>query len=161
MINSFIANRRYKKVLPIIKKNSIILDIGTRNGDFVNKFENGIGIDKEGTRNNKLNFNDDSFDVVTMLAVIEHLELEDMIELSREIYRVLKVGGEFILTTPHPMSKSFLEIMSFLSLVNKKDIREHKIYYDEELLREVFNKFFFRYYERFDIFNQLTIFVKR
>ena len=45
------------------------------------------------------NFNSDSFDVVTLMDVIEHLP--DPCALVDEIYRVLRPGGALFLTTPN------------------------------------------------------------
>ncbi|MEM4474678.1 MAG: methyltransferase domain-containing protein, partial [Candidatus Bathyarchaeia archaeon] len=47
----------------------------------------------------ELPFADNSFDVCTMLDVIEHLENPD--HAIKEAYRVLKRGGFLILTTPN------------------------------------------------------------
>ena len=45
-------------------------------------------------------FADDSFDVVLLCEVIEHL-LMDPVAVLREIHRVLKPGGIFVVTTPN------------------------------------------------------------
>lgn len=50
----------------------------------------------------KLPFGSSHFDVVTMLAVIEHLHPLNLAEGFSEIYRVLKPSGAFIITTPNP-----------------------------------------------------------
>ncbi len=50
-----------------------------------------------------LPFDDASFDYVISFQVIEHIERDT--EFVREIHRVLRSGGRFIVTTPHaPMS---------------------------------------------------------
>jgi SAM-dependent methyltransferase len=45
-----------------------------------------------------LPFEDDSFDVVTILDVIEHIDKDQ--ETARELYRVLRPGGLLMLTAP-------------------------------------------------------------
>ena len=50
-----------------------------------------------------LPFEDESFDYVVSFQVIEHIKCDR--EFVREVYRVLKPGGEFIVSTPNrPMS---------------------------------------------------------
>lgn len=50
-----------------------------------------------------LNFADESFDFVISFQVIEHIEKDR--EFIKDIYRVLRPGGKFIVTTPNaPMS---------------------------------------------------------
>lgn len=48
---------------------------------------------------NELNFDDDTFDVVTLIEVLEHLV--DPVVALIEIRRVLKPGGRLLLTTPN------------------------------------------------------------
>ena len=55
------------------------------------------------TRHPHVEFHDRSFDCVISFQVIEHIKQD--VELVREVKRVLKPGGKFIVTTPNaPMS---------------------------------------------------------
>lgn len=49
--------------------------------------------------NGRLPFEDDSFDVVCSIEVIEHLE--DQFAFTRELYRITRPGGKVIVTTPN------------------------------------------------------------
>jgi len=49
------------------------------------------------------NYPDHSFDLVTMFQVFEHIEKPA--EALREIYRIIKPGGYFVLETPNSQSK--------------------------------------------------------
>lgn len=105
---------------------------------------------------------DDTFDFVVSFQVIEHIEDDEF--FCRELYRVLKPGGQLILTTPNIK----------MSLTrNPWHIREYKPLQLHELLQGIFNKVEMKgifggdkvmeYYEankksvkkitRFDIFN--------
>ncbi len=87
----------------------------------------------------KLPFDKEIFDVVTMLAVLEHLNKP--LEIIKEIERVLAPGGKLILTVPSKLSKPVLEFLSYkLGIVNKEEIKDHKKYYDLNELKLLFRK---------------------
>lgn len=75
---------------------------------------------------NKLTFKDNYFDVVTMLAVFEHIEHDKLNFVLTEIRRVLKKDGIFIITTPAPWSDKLLHVMARTGLISKEEIHEHK-----------------------------------
>lgn len=86
-----------------------------------------------------LPFNDRSFDFITMLAVMEHLE--DDVAVLRECERLLKPGGGLLITVPSWYAKPILEILSFkLNLLNPDEIRDHKRYYDKSDLVSLFEQ---------------------
>ena len=64
----------------------------------------------------KLPFKNAFFDVVTMLAVFEHIEHKDLMPVIKGIYRILKKGGLLIITTPAPWSDKLLHQMAMMSL---------------------------------------------
>tara|TARA_X000000368_G_C23014504_1_gene705029 strand:+ start:30 stop:812 length:783 start_codon:yes stop_codon:yes gene_type:complete len=74
-------------------------------------------------KNSPLDFADNTFDIVIILGVIEHVN--DQKKLLDELYRVLKPGGKIVALVP---GKSFF---SFLDLGNWKYVfpRLHKFFY--------------------------------
>ena len=87
-----------------LKKESRILDIGSSDLAFV-KVANDYGYKAEGVDIDTLNFEkdnlthkDNSFDLIVCISVVEHLNNID--NLFREIYRVLKKNGFLIIVTP-------------------------------------------------------------
>jgi SAM-dependent methyltransferase len=89
-----------------------------------------LDLNKEPT----LPFESDYFDVVTLLAVVEHLNPTTLVELFREAHRTLKPGGMLILTTPANWSDGLLAMMASLNLVSKEEIHEHVFTYTLPLL---------------------------
>jgi len=83
-----------------------------------------------------LPFPDAAFDVVTLLAVLEHLaHPRAMIE---EIARVLKPGGQVVLTVPSTAAKPVLEFLAYrVGVVSEAEIRDHKQYYNRRLLQSL------------------------
>jgi SAM-dependent methyltransferase len=81
-----------------------------------------------------LPFEDGFFSVITMLAVIEHLDPASLIVLFREAHRTLQPGGLLILTTPAAWSDGLLRGMARVRLVSKEEIREHVYAYTLPLL---------------------------
>ena len=84
----------------------------------------------------QLDFEDGFFDVVTMLAVFEHIEKEKLPLVLTEIKRVLKGGGRFILTTPAPWTDRLLRFMAWLRLVTPDEIDEHQDAYSHRAITD-------------------------
>ena len=81
-----------------------------------------------------LPFQENYFDAVTLLAVVEHLNPDSMAMLFKESCRVLKPGGMIILTTPAAWSDGILRFMARLNLVSAEEIHEHAFAYTLPLL---------------------------
>ena len=152
ILEPILRKMRLAKVLPTIKKypNCSLLDIGCGwEAKLLKAVEQhikyGVGIDFKApyidptsttklttlsiTLDKTLPFEDHSFDVVTMLAVLEHLE--HPLELLSEIHRVLKPGGCLIMTVPSVWSQPVLELLSFkLGIINKNEILDRRFWLD-------------------------------
>ncbi len=96
------------------------------------------------------------FDVVTMLAVIEHIQPKRIVEIAREVRRILKTGGMCIITTPASWTEPLLKFMAKLRLVSPTEIEEHKYAYNHaeiaSILQEAtfsINKLQIGYFEMF------------
>ena len=84
--------------------------------------------------NPTLPFEPNYFDVVTLLAVVEHLDPDSMAILFREIFQVLRPGGKVIMTTPAAWSDGLLHLMARLGLVSAEEIEEHAYAYTLPLI---------------------------
>jgi len=156
LLEPLLRRMRLRQVLPVVARyrDCVMLDIGCgweakllRSVEF--SIARGEGIDQKApelctkkltTRrlqlSDSLPYRDESFDVVTMLAVLEHLSYPRAI--VAEICRVLKPGGRLLLTVPSKAAKPVLEFLAYrLGLVSEAEIRDHKCYYTKHSLREL------------------------
>jgi 2-polyprenyl-3-methyl-5-hydroxy-6-metoxy-1,4-benzoquinol methylase len=153
MLDKTIELLRLSKINKYIKPNLVILDLGCGyNGSLLNsisnKIKNGVGVDLsvsdkkinknikliEGKADNRIELKSNSFDLVTALALIEHVENPG--KMVKEAYRLLKKGGLFLITTPSVSSKPILEFLAFkLGVISYEEIKDHKRYYDIKSLK--------------------------
>lgn len=148
--------RQVLKEFPKEKQEISLLDIGCGwNAELLRDLEpyisRGVGIDfkapdllspKISTYKSYLNkalpFKNNEFEIVTMLAVLEHLE--NPLKILSEIQRVLKKDGLLILTTPSWLAKPILEFLAFkLAIVDKDEIIDHKRYFNHTDLIKLFD----------------------
>jgi SAM-dependent methyltransferase len=90
--------------------------------------------------NSTLPFEDGYFDLVTMLAVVEHLAPNSLVALFQHVHRVLRPGGRLIITTPAAWSDSLLHRMARIGLVSEDEINEHVYVYTLPLLGWYFGR---------------------
>ena len=149
LLENFLSIQRMKRAHKLIKKNNkkdVILDIGCGSYPLFlinSNFNQKYGIDQainnteiKGLNliirrfnisiDSKLPFKKNYFDVITMLAVIEHLDNEQISWILKECYSVLKKNGVLIITTPAKWSSFLLKIMAKLHLISDEEIKEHK-----------------------------------
>jgi SAM-dependent methyltransferase len=151
LLEGFLARRRQGQahnLIPASARAGRILDVGCGsypmfllNSGFAERYgldrvapadldEPGLKIMKwDVASGSGLPFEDSFFDVVTMLAVFEHLEPPDMTKLLREIHRVLRHGGVYVMTTPAHWADTILNVMARLGLVSREEVDEHQIPY--------------------------------
>jgi ubiquinone/menaquinone biosynthesis C-methylase UbiE len=160
LLEEFLAEKRAEKANNCILKSSRagrILDIGCGSYPYflsTTNFKEKYGIDpslkvssdqnikllKKDVTKQKLPFKDNFFDVVTMLAVFEHIDNDKMDIVLKEIIRVLKKEGIFIITTPSPWSDKLLHNMAKIGLISSVEIHEHKTHHSKEKVKEVLFK---------------------
>ena len=164
-LEGFIARRRMHAALRALNPalhGTEILDVGCGSHPFfllsapfsrkvgVDQIEPapGIGAAASGLELSRLSLNgnvnlpfpDGTFSCVSSLAVLEHLEPAGLPSLLAEIRRVLKPGGQLILTTPHAFADGILRILARLGLVSKEEIDEHKSLFLRRHIRDLLHQ---------------------
>jgi 2-polyprenyl-3-methyl-5-hydroxy-6-metoxy-1,4-benzoquinol methylase len=85
----------------------------------------------------------EKFDLITMLAVLEHLEDPELV-LDR-LRKGLNHRGQIVLTVPSKWAKPVLEFLAFrIGVISRESIREHKTYYDRPMLIALLKKMGFQ-----------------
>lgn len=135
-IQSAWHNLKFEFINSLVPPGALHLDVGCGPGTFIGNFRAGLisyGIDISARQiayarsiyneNNHLFFvadktfffNDKTFDVITLIEVIEHLNAEQIEVLLLECNRCLKPSGKLIISTPN--YNSLWPVLEFL--VNK------------------------------------------
>jgi ubiquinone/menaquinone biosynthesis C-methylase UbiE len=148
-LDLFIQQNRIRTIAAHIPVGSTVLDLGC--GYYpgaltalADKIKSGVGIDRDIPANSprpkiklikadieaKLPVADAEFDRVLMLAVLEHLNRPEAV--LKECFRVLKPGGELIVTIPSNYSEPLLVTLANLRLISKEEIFDHKHYFNKK-----------------------------
>lgn len=71
------------------------------------------------------------FDVITMLAVLDHFPEEAYANLGANCARFLNPNGRLVITVPSPLVDRILAVLKGLRLVDGMSLGEHHGYYTE------------------------------
>jgi SAM-dependent methyltransferase len=150
LLENFLARKRAKMANELIhrehKKNRLLdigcgtfpyflvsSDAGERYGidpsvnlALFKKNEKNVFLKKIKVGKQRLPFKDNFFDVITMLAVFEHIDHDKLNHVLKEVERTLRKGGIFIITTPAPWSDKLLHYLANFGIISKEEIHEHK-----------------------------------
>jgi len=161
LLEAFLAGQRARmadKLIPSNVRDGRILDVGCGSYPvFLTRIRFGerYGVDRvlsratidrmqemairlesyDADRDDRLPFADEFFAVVTMLAVYEHLREDRLQLLLREVRRVLRPGGIFVMTTPAHWTDPLLTLMSSIRLISTEELDEHKRSHRHEDIR--------------------------
>jgi len=110
-----ILRKRFPLMLKNIRDGEKILDIGASNRNleerlkrhYPNLIYKSMDVDREQVHDfYSLEEIQETFDVVFLFEVIEHLELEEGLNVLEKVYGLLHGGGRLILTTPNVFNPS-------------------------------------------------------
>lgn len=141
----FIQRWRIRKVMPYIKPGARVLDIGSADGALFEQTPklapDCVGIDptlKAAVRTDKFVLipgffpkdmpQVDAFDVITMLAVLEHFPEKEFAAVAEGCARFLAPQGLLLITVPSPAVDTILKWLKTFGLVDGMSLEEHHGY---------------------------------
>jgi SAM-dependent methyltransferase len=140
-VDRLLQRMRVRAALPHIPSGSRLLDVGCADGTLADaagaRLREYVGIDPDAptddARLQRGRFPDDlrasgTFDVITMLAVFEHVADADRARVVDACRRLLRPDGRVILTVPSPLVDRIVDVLRGLRLVHGMDIESHHGY---------------------------------
>jgi SAM-dependent methyltransferase len=133
---------RISKARPFIAPGSRVLDIGCADGELFRRIPEvaeGVGVDPDlpaaAPSSPRAIFlrglfpqvlpDDRPFDVITLLAVLEHVPPDHQRGLALDCARHLKDGGHLVITVPSPFVDSILSALRFFRLIHGMALEQH------------------------------------
>ena len=155
-VDSFLELLRFAKAKPHIPQGGRLLDIGAGDGAFLRHLNGhihiGVGIDANLTQSVEFgtcrlvkgyfpdDFSEDrTFDVITMLATVEHIPMDVLPKVADVCWDYLKPRGHVVITVPHPCMDGLLTLLKTLRIVEGFSMHQH-YGFDPECLPDIFNR---------------------
>lgn len=177
-LDTFLQEWRYRAVSPYIGSGARVLDVGCFDGSMFSWFRGrditGVGVDSHVVQGIDLPadveliegvFPDDipeglPYDVVTMLAVIEHVPLKMMATWVVACSDFLKPNGCVVITVPSPLVDRILDVLVFLKIADGMALEEHHGFDPADVAVLFADKFVMEVHKRFQ-FGLNHVFVLR
>lgn len=146
ILSRYLIKKRIKAIKPYLKGKKRILDIGCgvfRWQNLLSTDVEYIGIDREeaiikynqnhfhyqffstNVETDDLSFCGDNFDLIIMLAVIEHFNRPDIV--LKKLKFMLNPRGVIVLTTPHPTGNFILNFGAKIGIFSRDKHNHHKL----------------------------------
>ena len=127
---------------PYLRRGSSVLDVGCHDGALFRAYSDrtsrGIGLDPLLERSESIGrfrflsetfpsplLGDARFDVITLLAVLEHVGSSELPSWHRACGRLLKPGGCVVATVPSPRVDVLLDVLTRFHLIAGMSVDEH------------------------------------
>jgi SAM-dependent methyltransferase len=133
---------RIGKAMEWVPAGSRVLDVGCADGSLFRlgkaRITSGVGVDPrpltwdEGSRYERrigtypaAIHDGESFDAVVMLAVVEHIDADELERWAKATHDVVRPGGRVIMTIPSPLVDQILHVGQRLGLLEGMEVHQH------------------------------------
>jgi SAM-dependent methyltransferase len=139
--DSFLQRWRVRKAAAHIRRGSRVLDIGCSDGALFRllhgRIRTGIGIDPDAVPQDSARFKfikgsvpgalpaTETFDCITLLAVLEHIEPKQQEVLAERCVAMLRPGGRVICTVPSPAVDRLIHLGQRIRVLDGMAAHEH------------------------------------
>jgi len=139
-VDRFVQRLRIKRVERFIHPSDSVLDIGTADGALFRVLaylKDGTGIDPEAEPGSLENAtlirgffpealpDNRQYDVITILAVLEHIRPDAQRELAKNCFERLRASGRLLITVPSPQADKLLNLMKAVKLIDGMSLEQH------------------------------------
>jgi len=140
-LDYFLQDWRIRKAVPHIPRGSRVLDIGCFDSRLFDalgeRLGYGLGIDPLATPVQTPRYelralpftpalaSEGPFDVITLLAVVEHIPEAELPEFARNCFALLSPGGVVVITVPDKRVDDILHLLVALRLIDGMSVHEH------------------------------------
>jgi 2-polyprenyl-3-methyl-5-hydroxy-6-metoxy-1,4-benzoquinol methylase len=163
-VDRLIQRWRIHHALHWINPTDRVLDIGCADGALFHvargRFRDGVGVDPDRRNTVRIDsallvkgtFPDDlpddrPFDVITMLAVLEHISPTAQASLAVACASHLRAGGHLVITVPSPRVDAVLALLRVMRLADGMSVEQH-YGFDPNTTASLFEPHGFRVVER-------------
>ena len=132
---------RIRQARPYVFAGARVLDIGCADGALFERLPpsvDGVGVDPELATMHRLSNavllpgvfptalpDDRPFDLITLLAVLEHIPTAQQASLARACAASLKPGGQLVITVPSRRVDAILEALRKLRMIDGMSLEQH------------------------------------
>ncbi|HWO16491.1 MAG TPA: methyltransferase domain-containing protein [Solirubrobacterales bacterium] len=140
-LDKYLREVRIAKAKGFVRQGDVVVDVGCADGIMFDRWkgliEYGYGIDpilEKGQETPGYALYSGSFpeglpqvkcNVITMLAVLEHIPPEEQAKLPQACHQMLEPGGRVVVTVPSAKVDSILRLLDTLRLVDGMSMDEH------------------------------------
>lgn len=141
-LDRYLRDARIARTRPHVRNGDVVLDVGCADGEMFRQWRgfigHGIGVDpllKERRVTDDYELSPGHFpeavpagvscDVITMLAVLEHIPPTEQTRLADACDVLLKPGGRIVITVPSPRVDDILHVLCSLRLIDGMSVHEH------------------------------------
>ncbi|HLF79811.1 MAG TPA: methyltransferase domain-containing protein [Dehalococcoidia bacterium] len=141
-LDLYLRDQRFLKAKPFVRPNDVVLDIGCEDGALFESLrgtiKHGVGIDPVLSQKQETDLYTllpgmfpgalppgDKYDVITMLAVLEHIPPAEQARLGQLCVDHLNPAGRVVITVPSPRVDQILHVLQALRLIEAETLHEH------------------------------------